>query len=111
MDVAEASGVELAKMQGHDMRKLLGRTGFFGRKLSYILLPIAMKKHRKLRSGMLNDIQNGRKCEIDLINGAVVKHGEKVGVPTPVCKQVVEIVHGIENGLYETSYLNTDFFQ
>jgi 2-dehydropantoate 2-reductase len=108
--VAEETGVELAEMQGHNMKKLLGGKSFFGKLFAYAILPIAMKKHKKLRSGMLNDIQKGRKCEIDLINGAVVKAGEKVNVPTPVCERVVELVHGIENGLYEISYKNTDFF-
>lgn len=104
MAVAKASGVTLAKMQGHDTEKLLGG------KLAYFLLPIAMKKHKKLLSGMLKDVQNGRKCEIDFVNGVVVNEGERVGVPTPLCAQIVEMVHGIENGLYEISYKNADFF-
>ena len=59
---------------------------------------------------MLKDVQNGRKCEIDFINGVVVKEGKRVGIETPLCEQIVEIVHGIENGLYEIDYKNTDFF-
>ena len=59
---------------------------------------------------MLKDVQNGRKCEIDFVNGIVVKEGERVGVETPLCQQVVEMVHGIENGLYEMDYKNVDFF-
>ena len=59
---------------------------------------------------MLKDVEKGRKCEIDFIDGVVVREGEKVGVATPLCAKVVEIVHGIENGLYETAYKNMDFF-
>ena len=59
---------------------------------------------------MLKDVEKGRKCEIDFIDGVIVSQGEKYGVETPVSRQVVEIVHGIENGLYEISYKNTDFF-
>ena len=110
MDVAEASGVELAKMQGHDMEKMLGGRTPVKRFIAYMVLPFAMKKHKKLVSGMLKDIQNGRKCEIDFIDGVVCKEGARVGVATPLCDQVVEIVHGIENGLYEIDYKNTDFF-
>ena len=40
-----------------------------------------------------------------------LQEGEKVGVETPLCKQVVEMVHGIENGLYEIDYRNVDFFE
>lgn len=111
MAVAKASGVTLAKMQGHDMEEMLGGNTPLKRFVAYTVLPFAMKKHKKLRSGMLMDIQNGRRCEIDFINGVVVREGEKVGVETPLCSQLVEIVHGIEDGLYETDYKNTDFFE
>ena len=110
MDVAKAGGVRLAKMQGHDMEKLLGGKTPFKRFVAYMVLPIAMKKHKKLLSGMLKDVQGGRKCEIDFIDGVVVREGKRVGVETPLCAQIVEIVHGIENGLYEIDYKNTDFF-
>ena len=111
METAKASGVTLAKMQGHDMEKLLGGKTPIRRLIAYMVLPFAMKKHKKLLSGMLKDVQNGRKCEIDFVNGVVVREGERVGIETPLCKQVVEIVHGIENGLYEIDYKNLDFFE
>ncbi|MBE5745413.1 MAG: 2-dehydropantoate 2-reductase [Clostridiales bacterium] len=111
MDVANALGVSLEPMQGHDMQKMLGGRGFFKTQLSLFLLPIAMKKHKKLISGMRKDVENGRKCEIDFINGAVCKAGKEAGVETPLCDKVVEVVHGIENGLYETTYKNVEFFK
>ena len=110
MDVAKASGVTLAPMQGHDMEKMLGGRTPFKRFIAYLVLPIAMKKHKKLVSGMLKDVQNGKKCEIDFIDGVVCREGARVGVKTPLCDKIVEIVHGIENGLYEIDYKNTDFF-
>ena len=109
--VANALGVKLDEMQGHDMQKLLGGKGFFKTCFALFALPIAMRKHKKLVSSMLKDVQNGKKCEIDFIDGAVVKAGEKVGVETPLCSQIVEIVHGIENGLYEIAYDNVNFFE
>lgn len=110
MSVARAAGVTLAPMQGHDMEKLLGGKSFLKRAFAYFALPIAMKKHKKLVSGMLKDVQAGRKCEIDFINGVVIAEGKRVGVETPFCEKVVELVHGIENGLYEIDYENVDFF-
>ena len=110
MDVANALGVTLEKMQGHDMQKMLGGRSAFSTCLSLLILPIAMRRHKKLVSGMLKDVQNGKKCEIDFINGVVVERGKEAGVPTPLCQKVVEIVHGIENGLYEIHYDNTRFF-
>ena len=109
MDVANAKGVTLEEMQGHDMQKLLGKRGFFGTKFALFALPIAMKRHKNLRSGMLADLEKGRKCEIDFINGVVCKAGKEAGIETPLCDKIVEITHGIENGLYEISPANLDF--
>ena len=110
MDVAKANGVKLAKMQGHDMEKLLGGKTALKRFIAYLVLPFAMKKHKKLVSGMLKDVQNGRRCEIDFICGAVVKAGKAVGVETPFNAEIVQLVHAIENGLYEITYKNADLF-
>ena len=108
--VANTLGVKLAPMQGHDMQKLLGGRGLFNQIKGMILLPIAMKNHRELVSGMLKDIEKGRKCEIDFIDGVVSDLAKQSGVQAPYTAKVVEIVHGIENGLYELSYDNIDFF-
>ena len=43
------------------------------------------------------------------MNGVVCKVGREFGVPTPLNDAIVEIVHGIENGLYEISPSNLDF--
>ncbi len=110
VEVAKASGVTLAKMQGHNMEKLLGGQTPIKRLIAYMVLPFAMRKHKKLLSGMLKDVQNGRKCEIDFINGIVCRQGEKVGVSTPLCQKIVEIAHGIEDGLYKIDYKNTELF-
>ncbi|MBQ3506265.1 MAG: 2-dehydropantoate 2-reductase [Clostridia bacterium] len=111
MDVAAAQGVVLEKMQGHDMQKMLGKRGFFATRLALFVLPIAMKKHKKLYSGMLKDLQNGKKCEIDFINGVVVENGRDAGVLTPFNERVVRLVHDAENGLCEVTPENLDFFE
>lgn len=109
IDVAKASQVKLSPMQGRNFEKLFAGKSPVKRFAAYMVLPFAMRKHKKLVSGMRKDIENGRKCEIDFINGAVVKAGKTVGVETPLCQAIAEIVHGIENGLYETDYQNVDF--
>lgn len=111
MDVANALGVTLEPMQGHDMQKLLGGRGFFKTRFALFALPIAMKRHKKLKSGMLKDLLNGRHCEIDFINGVVIGAGKNAGVETPLCEQIVTITHGIEKGLYEITPQNLDFFE
>lgn len=48
------------------------------------------------RSGMLVDVLNKRRTEIDFINGAVVTLGRKHGIPTPVNKTLTAAVKGLE---------------
>lgn len=110
MDVANATGVVLAPMQGKDMQKLLGGRGFFQTQFALFALPFAMKRHKKLKSGMLKDVLDGKRCEIDFLNGVVCKVGASVGVETPLCQTIVELTHSIENGLHEITPKNVDFF-
>ena len=107
--VAKASGVRLEKLNGHDLEKVFGGKGFFKTQLIYALLPKAIKKHRLLKSGMLKDIENGRRCDVDYVCGALVAAGRAAGVETPVAEAAVSLVHGIENGLYEITRQNVDF--
>lgn len=109
--VASASGVTLEKMQGHNMEKLLGGHGFLADVKASVLLPVAMRRHGRLISGMLLDIRRGKKCEIDFITGAVVKAAREAGVAAPLCERVTELVHGIENGFYEITAKNAAFFE
>lgn len=44
------------------------------------------------RSSMLQDISAGRQTEIDVINGAIVQEGERLGIPTPVNMVLASLV-------------------
>jgi 2-dehydropantoate 2-reductase len=48
------------------------------------------------RSSMYEDLSQGRRTEIDDLNGAVVRHGESLGVRTPVNARIVELVRDAE---------------
>jgi len=45
------------------------------------------------RSSMLIDLTRGGPTEIDAINGAIVAHGAKLGVPTPRNAEIVAAIH------------------
>ena len=47
---------------------------------------------RENKSSMLQDILNKRKTEIEKINGAIVKEGEKIGLETPVNRVLVDMI-------------------
>lgn len=111
IDVAKAAGIVIEPVQGHKIDKLFDYKGAFKRKISFMLIPVAMKKHGKLESSMLQDLRNGKKCEIDFINGVVCEYGKKFGVPTPFNRRTVEIVHGIEDGNYKINFANVDLYK
>ena len=52
------------------------------------------------KSSMLQDIERGKRTEIDSINGAVVKLGKDNGVPTPINQSLTTLVKGIEANTY-----------
>jgi 2-dehydropantoate 2-reductase len=48
------------------------------------------------KPSLLQSLEKGRKSEVDVIAGAVVREGRKAGIPTPVNQTLVAVVHGIE---------------
>ena len=48
------------------------------------------------KSSMLQDISNHRLTEIDVINGAVVNEGKRLGIATPINQALTLIVHTLE---------------
>jgi len=48
------------------------------------------------KTSMLQSIEKGQPTEVDFIHGAVVRWGERAGVPTPINSTLVACVKGIE---------------
>ncbi len=96
IDVAKAANIKIEKIQGKDVVKLLDYKGALKKKISFLIIPIAIKKHALLKASMLQDIEKGIPCEIDYINGIVCIFGKKFNVPTPANDKVCEIIHKIE---------------
>ena len=59
---------------------------------------------------MLQDVENGRRTEIDFINGVVSEIGRQYRVPTPVNDTVVHIVKEIEADRLMAGMQNLDHF-
>jgi 2-dehydropantoate 2-reductase len=90
--------------------KLLDYSNPVKKGISFFIIPIAIRKHAKLKASMLQDIEKGKLTEVDAINGAVSAYGRKVGFPTPVNDKVVEIIHKIERGELTPSFDNLKLF-
>jgi len=54
----------------------------------------------EFKASMLQSLEKGSITEIDFVNGAVVRWGAQLGVPTPVNQTLVACLKGIERGLF-----------
>ena len=48
-------------------------------------------------SSMLQDVLAKRQTEVDFMNGAIVRWGEQVGVPTPLNRALWELIKGLQH--------------
>ena len=110
IDVCATGGIRIEPVQGKDIVKLLDYKGSLKKAVSFFIIPIAIRKHAKLKASMLQDIEKGKLTEVDAINGSVSEFGRKVGCPTPMNDKVVEIIHKIEKGELKPGYDNLKFF-
>ena len=110
IDVCETGGIRIEPVQGKDIVKLLNYTNPIKKAFSFFIIPIAIRKHAKLKASMLQDIEKGKLTEVDAINGAVSEYGRKVGCPTPMNDRVVDIIHKIERGELKSEFENLKYF-
>ncbi|MBR5551612.1 MAG: ketopantoate reductase family protein [Muribaculaceae bacterium] len=110
IDVCHAGNIRIEPVQGKDIVKLLNYTNSLKRAFSFFIIPIAIRKHAKLKASMLQDLEKGKLTEVDAINGAVSEYGRRVGCPTPMNDRVVEIIHKIERGDLTPSFENLKLF-
>lgn len=110
IDVCAAGKIKIEPVQGKDIVMLLDYNNRIKKAFSFFIIPIAIRKHALLKASMLQDIEKGKKTEVDAINGAVSTFGRKVGVPTPMNDKVVEIIHSIEEGKLSPSFNNLSLF-
>ena len=110
IDVGHAAGAEFAPVQGKNITKLFYYKGAIKRFLGQLLLPVAMKKHRDIVPSMLQDIRNGKPCEVDAINGVVCEWGRKCGIATPINDKIVELIKKEQEGRLKCVPSNIIYF-
>lgn len=95
--VARAAGVVFDSLQGVSNRSisaLIRVPSAIGQ-----ILPLLMKRRMGTTpnpGSTLQSIRRGQPTEIDFLNGAIVRRGLALAVPTPVSTQIVAMVHEVE---------------
>ena len=100
--------VELSKLQNIKLEKVYNNdpyllympknANFVERNYKMNVLKIAGKKRfGKVKVSMLQDIERGKKTEIDYLNGYISKKGKELDFPTPVNDKLTELIKLIES--------------
>ena len=97
LQVAAAEGVKLGQFTAVKpawMPTILSLPNWLFLRLAKAMLDI----DPHARSSMWEDISMGRKTEIEFLNEAVVRRGEKLGLDTPVNRKISALIHNLERG-------------
>ena len=62
--------------------------------------------NRDDRKGPLRQLQKGIKTEVDYTLAHVVREGEKLKIPTPLCRKLLDMIHELESGKRKFSQQN-----
>jgi 2-dehydropantoate 2-reductase len=99
--VAEAQGVKLEKVAGTiDLGWMANapKRPSVGRGARHGVLVATGLKYRRMRSSMLRALEAGKPPAVDFLNGEVVAHGQRLGIPTPVNAQIVDRIWAMHRG-------------
>jgi 2-dehydropantoate 2-reductase len=64
---------------------------FTPKRLESLIVRIASRSNNTL-GPMLEDVRNGRRTDIDFVNGYIVKRGQELGIPCPINTTVIQMV-------------------
>ena len=104
-DVAIAAGIELDDMAGVHPDRLVVRTAA-DRPSAEIALAELMARLGPTKASMLQDVERGARTEVDVINGGVVAHAQRLGISANLNSRIVEMVHECEQGLRQPQIAN-----
>lgn len=96
--VADAVPVDLEPLTflGVDPRQLIGDASAQDRAGRMLVEKYSTQMDKS--TSMSQDIERGRRTEIDHLNGYIVRKGEALSIPTPLNRALVDLVHRIEGG-------------
>ncbi len=86
----------VAKALAEEGREVMARMGYEFDAVSEVRRVAEMTAEN--RSSMLQDLEKGKRTEVEFINGAIVKKGEELGIDCPVNRTILNLVRGVESG-------------
>jgi 2-dehydropantoate 2-reductase len=101
--IGQAAGYKLEDIAGQDADKLAraseGDPGALDEVEALMLaLRNTQQRSEQQRPSMGQDMQKGRRTEIDFINGLIVERGREIGRPAPTHEKLIAAVKRVELG-------------
>ena len=112
--IIEETGICPEKIFG--LQPIMKNVGFSTKKqMDDVIYNYWTPIYSPFRSGvasMLQDIEKGKKCEVNQINGKFIELGKKFGIEAPFMRTVVEIITRLETGKLklENAWKNLNYF-
>ena len=94
LQAAGISPAKIARVGPHLLPTLLRLPDFLFRRVAATMLRI----DPQARSSMWEDLQAGRRTEVDYLNGAVLKLAQSVGLDAPLSRRMVMLIRRAEAG-------------
>ena len=105
--VLHAAGIETAKFRGVPLR-LMSRILKLPTLIVRLVLRAQLEVDPESRASMYQDLERGRKTEVDLLNGEIVRLAEACGVEAPLNRRIVALVHEAEDAGKGCPHLDAD---
>jgi 2-dehydropantoate 2-reductase len=108
--VAEYAEIRLEKFEDVLDMGLFRINDFDDYKRAVAIMKLAGRQHKGIKSSMWQDVEKGRRTEIDYINGYVERKAIELGISTPMNKALIQLVKDIEQGKRSPSEENVEVF-
>ena len=107
LKTAATLGIKVEPMQGADPNLLIGIIRQ-SEENALALMKVIGQPHREGKASMLQDLEKGRRCEVEAINGYLSRQANEAGVAAPVNDKVTEMIRDIQDGRLKPDFANLD---
>jgi len=107
LKTAATLGIKVEPMQGADPNLLIGIIRQ-SEENALALMKVIGQPHREGKASMLQDLEKGRRCEVEAINGYLSRQAKEAGVAAPVNDKVTEMIRDIQDGRLKPDFANLD---
>ncbi|UCF97467.1 MAG: 2-dehydropantoate 2-reductase [Spirochaetaceae bacterium] len=111
IEVGRAEGITFEPLTpALNIERFLSDQGY-SRALKHLLIRILGYKNRHDQSSMLDSLRQGRKTEIEFINGRLVQSADRTGLAVPYNRLAVDLIREMEEGRRQAARENLAVFR